>query len=190
LLKDLTNVIETQDDRQVASWLVYARGRQWQDADVIEEQTDESHLFVLYNFEIFREKSYLTVDGAFPFPFSRFGKAPSRPIEGQLYFFAEDFPAQDADFEVGLDRLPAYRRVIRRRGFFRPEVAEALGELEEPPPFDAFEFNGTRIELTREERAAVRRLVADGFEFNMVVQVFMACGKDETVARTCLLSMT
>jgi hypothetical protein len=176
---DLKRRVELEHAFRTASCTVFAGGRALADADPLDGPQRESRLFVFLDPSAFREKSYPTVDGAFPFPTTRFGRPPQRP------------PEEPAAFG-GL--LPLE---LRRRLAEQPQLQEWLaGGLPAPPEpaaetasTETFDVSGTRIEFTREEGAALRRLAADGPDFNTTLQVFVACDRDENTTRQCLLSM-
>jgi hypothetical protein len=81
--------------------------------------------------------------------------------------------------------------------------AEFLALLNEPGPEGGFDFGGmegmlggeegeegeeggVQVQVTPEEQAAIERLIALGFDRNMVIQTYFACDKNEEVAANLL----
>jgi hypothetical protein len=166
-IADLKSVLESEFKFDAQPCSVFTCGREWKDTEIIRQKREDPRLFVFVNRDRYYEKSYPTVEGAFRFPNTRFGKAPARGP-------ADDPPIDPADFPME----PPPERVIRRRQRADPPP-------EEPPSDPTFESEiaGVTIRLTAPEEAAVRRLIEVAGDFQTALQVFVACDRDETFAR-------
>jgi hypothetical protein len=70
----LKQILESNFKFEANPCAVFTLDREWQDADVIQQNADDPRLFVFFNTRSYREKSYPSVDDAFAFPTTRFGK--------------------------------------------------------------------------------------------------------------------
>ena len=89
-------------------------------------------------------------------------------------------------------------------GMINANQAEFLALLNEPGPEGGFDFGGllgegdddgegddlpegaVRVAVTPDEEAAIERLVALGFDRNLVIQTFFACDKNEQITANLL----
>jgi hypothetical protein len=254
---DLKQYVNSHLHYGTSNCLVFSAGHApWDDSQPLALPDDT--LLVFFNQEQFREKSYPSIDDAFAFPLSRFGRPMTRPADNLDVAF-ELVRADDSDSEASDDEMrprhgrqiihemigddggdvPGIRirlhdlreemaiihpieallpmwitpRELRRQmgvgddeeleiqaiprrmpddeRFMRLGDVDSDSEEEEAAERAPVALDGVPLDLTAEQDAAVRHIHAmvPGFGFNLVVQVYFACDKDEEATHRCLLSM-
>jgi hypothetical protein len=152
----LKQILESNFKFEANPCTVFTIDREWQDTDVIQQNPDDPRLFVFFNPRSYREKSYPSVDDAFSFPTTRFGKHRQHrdlPVETfgphRAFGFIDEhirliqaLPPGDSDSgdEAGEPeprRNPFFRPddIIRHRLFmdFRAHEIPAESERLDPP---------------------------------------------------------
>jgi hypothetical protein len=71
-IQDLKQIVASAFHYDTENCLIFSDGHSWTDGEAVSVPDDT--LFVFFNTKVFSEKSYPSVDGAFPFPTSRFGR--------------------------------------------------------------------------------------------------------------------
>jgi hypothetical protein len=259
---NLKEIIQERNLFDSSSCRVFSAGTELKETDLVPSDGTTIPLLVFYNDKLFPEKSYPSVDNAFPFPESRFGRVGgARPPNQRNFPFHRSrfhpFPLERLrrfeleggfEFTRGLAESGPLRdlsdgiRLLSGLVHPDPEPESDSGDVDLPPPdpaddqpnpesdgsdedgipaaadmdlaldfqfvrdhpdFDlAFDSDsdesnprtniaiaGVQVDLTPEQQAAVVRFRGLGFEDDIIVQVFEACGRDENVTHQCLLSM-
>ena len=57
-------------------------------------------------------------------------------------------------------------------------------------PQENKEHHESAIDFTYGEKECLNKIIQDGFDFGTAIQVFLACGLDEILTRSCLRNMT
>jgi hypothetical protein len=167
----------------------------WSDSDPITE-ADSSSLFVFYDESEYPEKSYPSVDAAFSFPDSRFGRPPPPPgldpfnLEGQIFPRAElalrlmSHPHLSDSDETGDESEPLDLTV-------QVVVSDAEEEEEEEHPWVRQPIGHDFLEVSAAEAPIIHRLqrLAPGIDRATIIQIFAICNRNEEQAQECLMSM-
>ncbi|BGO92371.1 UV excision repair protein rad23 [Rhodotorula toruloides] len=123
----------------------------------------------------------------------------SNPVFGQLRSLVQQNPALLQPFlqQLGASNPELLSLIERNQQAFVEYLQEGLGEGEGLDALlDQFGDDGDDeggmgggqyIQVTEEERAAIQRLVAMGFDEQMAIQAYIACGRDEQMAANLLL---
>ncbi|GAA6018250.1 hypothetical protein JCM10207_002884 [Rhodosporidiobolus poonsookiae] len=122
----------------------------------------------------------------------------SEPIFAQLRGLVQQNPALLQPFlqQLGASNPELLTLIERNQGEFLEFLQEGADDMEGGDLLDQFGDDDGEgagpggaqyIQVTEEERAAIDRLVAMGFERNMVIQAFIACDRNEELAANYLL---
>jgi hypothetical protein len=194
----LKQILESNLKFEASPCTVFTVDREWQDTDVIQQKPDDPRLFVFFNPRSYHEKSYPSVDDAFAFPMTRFGKrrqprelpVDTFPVQHIFGFIDENVrlaPPDDSDSSNGDDEPERQRNAIilnaqlfRRRFFI--DFHQHFDEPDQPQP-EAPEngnveviVNGVRVEVSIEDGRALQRIRdATGADYQYILQVYRAC---------------